>query len=194
VSGQVVGYVRVSTTDQRTDRQREAIGSGVEEWFEDKVSGKDTNRPALTAMLRHVRKGDTVRVASMDRLARSLPDLRALVDKMTGKGVRVEFVKEGLTFSADKADAMSTLLLNMLGAVAEFERSLIRERQAEGIALAKSRGVYTGRKAALTAEQVRAARELVDAGVPKAKVARDLGVSRQTLYAALTDAYEPAAS
>lgn len=185
MSGQIIGYVRVSTVDQRVDRQREAIGADVHEWFEDKLSGKDTERPALIDMLRYVRKGDTVRVASMDRLARSLPDLRALVDEMVSKGVTVEFVKERLTFSRDKSDPIAVLLLSVLGAIAEFERALIRERQAEGIALAKRRGVYKGRVRALSPEQVAAAAERVATGVPKAAVARELGVGRQTLYDAL---------
>jgi DNA invertase Pin-like site-specific DNA recombinase len=183
MSGQVVGYVRVSSTDQNEARQVEAL-TGTDRLFVDKLSGKNTERPALTEMLAYVREGDTVRVASLDRLARNLDDLRRLVTELTAKGVRVEFIKEALTFTGE-ANPMSKLLLSMLGAVAEFERELIRERQAEGIAIAKAKGVYKGRKPALTAEQVRQARERVSQGVPKAAVARDLGVSRQTLYAAL---------
>lgn len=185
MTGQIVGYVRVSTVDQRIDRQREAIGTDVHEWFEEYASGKDANRPALIDMLRYVRKGDEVRVSSMDRLARSLPDLRRLVDDMTGRGVTVRFMNEALRFTPEKSDPMSMLLLNVLGAVAEFERQLIRERQAEGIALAKARGVYQGSKPKLNTEQIDQARELIATGVAKAKVARKLGVSRQTLYTAL---------
>ena len=185
MSGQVVGYVRVSSTDQNEARQVEAL-TGTDRLFVDKLSGKNTERPALTEMLGYVREGDTVRVASLDRLARNLDDLRRLVTELTAKGVRVEFVKEALTFTGE-ANPMSKLLLSMLGAVAEFERELIRERQAEGIAIAKAKGVYKGRKPALNAEQVEHAKSKVAAGVPKAAVARDLGVSRQTLYSALAE-------
>lgn len=183
MSGQVVGYVRVSSVGQNPERQIEAL-TGCERLFTDRLSGKNTERPALTELVGYVREGDTVRVASLDRLARNLDDLRRLVTDLTGRGVRVEFVKEALTFTGE-ANAMNRLLLSMLGAVAEFERELIRERQAEGIALAKERGVYKGRAKALTAEQVTEAQERVASGVAKAKVARDLGVSRQTLYNAL---------
>ena len=145
MSGQVVGYVRVSSTDQNEARQVEAL-TGTERLFVDKLSGKNTERPALTEMLAYVRDGDTVRVASLDRLARNLDDLRRLVTQLTAKGVRVEFIKEALTFTGE-ANPMSKLLLSMLGAVAEFERELIRERQAEGIAIAKARGVYKGKEA-----------------------------------------------
>jgi DNA invertase Pin-like site-specific DNA recombinase len=184
MSGQVVGYVRVSSADQNEARQVEAL-TGVQRLFVDKLSGKNTERPALTEMLAYVREGDTVRVGSLDRLARNLDDLRRLVTELTAKGIRVEFIKEGLTFTGEDS-AMSRLLLSVMGAFAEFERSLIRERQAEGIAVAKANGVYKGRKPALTAAQVAEARQRVDQGIPKAVVARDLGVSRQTLYTALS--------
>lgn len=183
MAGQTVAYIRVSTTDQNTARQRETL-SGADECFEDQVSGKSSDRPELIRMLRHVRTGDTVRVASMDRLARNLDDLRRLVKDMTERGVRVEFVKEGLTFTGEDSP-MATLLLSVMGSFAEFERSLLRERQAEGIAIAKAKGVYKGRARALTPEQVAEASKRIAAGVPKARVARDLGVSRQTVYAAL---------
>lgn len=186
MAGQTVGYVRVSSADQNEARQVEAL-CGAERLFKDKVSGKNTERPALAELLTYVREGDTVRVASLDRLARNLDDLRRLVTDLTAKGVRVEFIKEGLTFTGDD-NAMARLLLSVMGAFAEFERSLIRERQAEGIALAKANGVYKGRKPALSAEQVAEARQRVSEGVPKAVVARDLGVSRQTLYTALSAA------
>jgi DNA invertase Pin-like site-specific DNA recombinase len=179
MKGQQVGYVRVSSKDQNTDRQLE--GLQLDEVFTDKVSGKDVQRPELEAMLKHVRKGDVVLVHSMDRLARNLDDLRRIVKGLTDRGVRVEFVKEALSFTGDDS-AMSTLLLSMLGAVAEFERSLIRERQKDGIALAKARGVYRGRKHTLSTEQVADLKKRIHQGVPKAKVARDFGISRETVY------------
>lgn len=185
MAGQVAAYVRVSSADQNPDRQLTAVGD-VDETFTDRVSGKSrAERPALAQMLRHVRRGDTVRVASMDRLARSMVDLAQLVQDMTGLGVRVEFVAERLTFDPGAQDPFATFQLHLLGAVAQLERSLIRERQREGIDLAKAKGVYRGRARKLTPDQVADAQELVDSGVPKAKVARDLGCSRRVLYDAL---------
>lgn len=184
VTGQVVGYGRVSSTSQNEARQVESL-AGCDRVFLDKASGKSTaHRPELSAALDYVREGDTLKVPSMDRLARNLEDLLSIVRGLTERGVRVEFIKEGQTFTGEDSP-MATLLLSLLGAVASFERALIRERQAEGIALAKERGVYKGRKPSLSAEQVAYARERVADGIPKAKVARDLGVSRQTLYTAL---------
>jgi DNA invertase Pin-like site-specific DNA recombinase len=132
-------------------------------------------------MLRFVREGDQLFVHSMDRLARNLIDLRQMVQDLTNRGVKVTFVKEGLTFNGDDA-AMSVLLLSVMGAVAEFERSILRERQAEGIRIAKVKGVYKGRKASLTIDQVEEVRQKVASGIPKAKVAREYKCSRETLY------------
>ncbi|EIU63142.1 tnpR protein [Mycobacteroides abscessus subsp. bolletii 1S-154-0310] len=178
-AGQQVGYVRVSTLDQNTERQLDGIE--VDKRFEDKASGKDTARPALTEALGYVRDGDTLVVHSMDRLARSLEDLRRTVRELTVRGVRVHFVKENLTFTGDDSP-MSTLLLSMLGAVAEFERSMIRERQREGIELAKAKGVYKGRRPALTGEQTAEVLERLAAGEHPVDLAREFGVSRATVY------------
>ena len=180
--GQRIGYVRVSTLDQTTDRQLDNVP--LDRKFEDKASGKDTERPGLAQLLAFAREGDTVIVHSMDRLARNVDDLRKLVKSMTARGIVVQFMKEGLTFTGDDSP-MSNLLLTMLGAVAEFERALINERQREGIAIAKAKGVYKGRKAALDAAGVASARQMIAEKVPKAEVARRLGVSRATLYAHL---------
>ena len=174
-----VGYTRVSTIDQNLDRQLDGID--VDKVFADKVSGKSTQRPKLDELLDYVREGDTVVVHSMDRLARNLDDLRQLVRTLTGRGVQVEFVKENLTFTGDDSP-MATLLLSIMGSFAEFERALIRERQMEGIAAAKKRGVYTGRKKALSDKQVAEIRQRIAAGQPKAALAREYGVSRETLY------------
>ena len=179
MSGQRIGYIRVSTVTQNTDRQLEGIE--LDEVFEDKVSGKDTNRPQLDAMLKHVRKGDTVHVHSMDRLARNLDDLRKIVKELTGKGVRVCFSKEQLTFSSEK-NSMAELLLNVMGAFAEFERSLILERQREGIAIAKQKGVFKGRKRTITDEQIAEMKQRAARGDKKAHIAKDMGISRETLY------------
>lgn len=186
MSGQVVGYVRVSSTDQNPQRQIETL-TGCDRLFTDKVSGKNTERPALTELLGYVREGDTVRVASLDRLARNMRDMLELVETLTGKGVTVEFVKESLTFTGQDS-SMSQMLLGIFASIAQWERATLRERQREGIAVARAAGKYKGRARALSPEQVEQARSLVATGVAKAKVARDLGVSRQTLYNALAAA------
>jgi len=149
--------------------------------FTDKASGKDVHRPELESLLAFIREGDTVVVHSMDRLARNLDDLRQIVQGLTKRGIRIEFVKEGMTFTGEDSP-MSTLMLSVMGAFAEFERSLIRERQREGISLAKQRGVYRGRKKTLSEEQCSELKRRVAAGEQKAIVAREFGISRETLY------------
>ena len=178
-AGQRIGYVRVSTFEQNTDRQLDGVQ--LDETFTDKASGKDTARPQLEALLKFTRRGDIVFVHSMDRLARNLDDLRRVVGDLTKRGVQVQFVKEGLTFTGEDSP-MATLMLSVMGAFAEFERALIKERQREGVALAKQRGAYKGRKKSLTAGQVATLKERLAAGETKTKVATDLGISRETLY------------
>jgi DNA invertase Pin-like site-specific DNA recombinase len=163
---------------------RQLDGMEFDRVFTDKASGKDTQRPQLQAMLTHVREGDHVYVHSMDRLARSLGDLEGLVKGLTGRGVAVSFVTQGMTFTGDDSP-MNTLMLQLLGAVGQFERALIKERQREGIAIAKTKGVYRGRKPSLDEAAKARAREMVAQGTPKAQVAQELGVSRSTLYASL---------
>ncbi len=148
--------------------------------FTDKASGKDTKRPELDALLSFVREGDTVVVHSMDRLARNL-DLRSLVQKLTKRGIRIEFIKEHLMFTGEDSP-MANLMLLVMGAFAEFERALIRERQREGIELAKQRGAYRGRKKSLNSEQVAEMKLRIAEGQQKTQVARDFGISRETLY------------
>ncbi|MFZ5460572.1 MAG: recombinase family protein [Pseudomonadota bacterium] len=177
--GQRIGYIRVSTLDQNPDRQLEGVQ--VSKVFIDKASGKDTQRPQLEALLSYVREGDTLVVHSMDRLARNLDDLRRMVQQLTGRGVRIEFVKESLAFTGEDSP-MANLLLSVMGAFAEFERALIRERQREGISLAKQRGVYRGRKKALSDSRLEELRRRVEAREPKAALAREFGISRATLY------------
>ena len=179
-TGQTVGYQRVSTVDQNTDRQLD--GLVLDKVFTDHASGKDTNRPALTECLTYLREGDELVVHSMDRLARSLPDLRRIVDGLVAKGVRVRFVKEGLTFADDKSDPCATLMLNVMGAVAEFERSLILERQREGIAIAKRAGKYKGRVPSLTDDQARAVATALAAGESATALSHEYGVSVGTIY------------
>ena len=177
-----VGYVRVSTVDQNAVRQLDGVD--VDRVFTDTASGRDTARPQLDELLAFVRQGDTVVVHSMDRLARNLDDLRRLVRGLTDKGVRVEFVKENLVFTGEESP-MANLMLSVMGAFAEFERTLILERQREGIAAAKGRGAYTGRKPALSPAQVQQLRERAAAGERKATLAREFGISRETVYAYL---------
>ncbi len=179
MKGQRIGYIRVSTFDQNPERQLEGIP--VDRTFSDKASGKDIHREQLEVLMTFVRMGDTVIVHSMDRLARNLDDLRRIVQSLTKNGVRIEFVKENLTFTGEDSP-MANLMLSVMGAFAEFERALIRERQREGIALAKQRGAYRGRKRALSDTDIAALKLRVAVGEKKAQIARDFGISRETLY------------
>jgi len=182
-TGQTVGYIRVSSVGQNTVRQLD--GLTLDHTFTDRCSGSDTDRPALKAMLSHVRKGDTVLVHEISRLARNTADLLALVKQMTDKGVTIVFKKEGLTFTGDKANAMNQMLLTMLGAVSAFELSMINERRAEGQAKAREAGKHMGRTAKLNADQVAAIRTRAAEGESKTDLATEYGVSRATLYAAI---------
>ena len=177
--GQRIGYSRVSTLDQHTERQLEGIE--VDKTFTDKASGKDTKRPQLDLLMGFVRSGDPVFVHSMDRLARNLDDLRRIVQTLTGKGVRIEFIKEHLTFTREDSP-MAHLMLSVMGAFAEFERALIKERQREGIAQAKKRSAFKGRKKSLSQAEVDELRQRIAAGMSKSQAAREYGISRQTLY------------
>ena len=169
----------MSSFDQNPERQLEHVQ--VDRKFTDKASGKDTTRPELESLLAFIREGDTVVVHSMDRLARNLDDLRRLVQSLTARGVRIEFLKEGLTFTGDDSP-MANLMLSVMGAFAEFERALIRERQREGIELAKRHGKYLGRSKALSPAQVETLQRRAADGEPKATLAREFGVSRDTVY------------
>jgi DNA invertase Pin-like site-specific DNA recombinase len=175
----LIRYIRVSSCDQNISRQLEGVT--LDRVFVDKASGKDTLRPELENLKQFARDGDTVVVHSMDRLARNLDDLRQIVRMLTSKGVKIQFVKEGLTFSGEDSP-LANLLLSVMGAFAEFERSLIRERQMEGIALAKQRGAYHGRKRTLSSADVSELFSRVAAGEKKAQIARDFNISRETLY------------
>lgn len=178
-----IGYARVSTEDQYLDRQiAELEKLKLRKIFTDKCSGKDTDREGFQQMMDYVREGDELYILSMDRLARSTVDLLTVTQTLKDKGVSVHFLKENVHIVPyGKESAISDLLLAMLGAVAQFERSLIRERQAQGIALAKKRGAYKGRKP-ISESVIEKAREMIASGVPKSKVAQKLGVSRNTLY------------
>lgn len=176
-----IGYVRLSTVEQNTARQ--LVGITLDRVFEEKVSAKNIgNRPVLREILGFIRDGDDLYVHSMDRLARNLKDLLTLVTTITDKGVTLHFVKENLTFEAKaKATPFNKLLLGLLGSVAEFERELILERQREGIAQAKARGAYKGRKP-IAPEKIEKAKELLAQGMTRTEAAKTVGMGRTTLF------------
>ncbi|MHB1787632.1 MAG: recombinase family protein [Acidimicrobiales bacterium] len=179
MAGQRIGYVRVSTVEQNAVRQLD--GLTLDCTFTDRASGRDANRPELQGLMKFARDGDTVIVHSMDRLARNLDDLRRIVQELNGRGVKIEFVKEQLTFSGEDSP-MATLLLSVMGAFAEFERALIRERQREGVALAKERGAYKGRRPTLSEEERAVLRSRAASGESKVQLAKEYGIARETVY------------
>ena len=174
-----VGYKRVSSAEQNLARQD--LGD-VERIFEDKISGKNTNRDALQEMIGFVRSGDEVIVHSIDRLARDLRDLQNIIKQLNDKGVGISFLSERLTFTGKADDAMSKLMLQMMGSFAEFERNIIRKRQAEGIAKAKERGVYKGRAKSVSDGKIVA---LKAKGYKVTEIAEEMGINRITVYRAL---------
>lgn len=178
-----IGYTRVSSKDQRLDRQD--LGE-IDHFFSEKESaGRGNDRPELERCLAYLRDCDTLRVASVDRLARSLRDLIDIVERATSLGARVEFLKENLVFDPCSDDPFAKAMLHMVGTFAELERDLIRVRQQEGIVLAKERGVYKGRKPSLSPESLRIAKERHDMGVPLSRLASDFGVGKTTMADAL---------
>ena len=185
MNNQNIAYLRVSSIDQNLSRQQEAMASvELNRVFTEKASAKDTNRPVLQECIDYCRVGDVLHVHSIDRIARNLKDLQQIVDRLAAKGVTIQFHKECLTFNGND-DAISQLMLQMMGAFAEFERSLIRERQREGIAAAQKAGKRFGRKKALSDDQVAEIRERVSMGQQKSLIAADYRISRTTLYSAL---------
>ena len=184
--GKRIGYVRVSSADQNDARQLDGVV--LDKTFTDKASGKDTNRPQLMAMLEFVREGDHIYVHSMDRLSRSLLDLQDVVERLTAKGITITFVNESLTFEPPTtgADAhktaYSTLMLQLLGAVGQFERALIKERQREGIAIAKAKKLYKGRKPALDDADVAKLKQMAADGLAKVEIAKTFDISRASVY------------
>lgn len=180
----IVGYIRVSTLDQNADRQHIALNAAhVEKIYEDHISGANTDRAQFQAMMQFLREGDELVVLSLDRLARNLRDLLDTVETLGKRGVSVRFLKENLLLDArSNADPTSKLMLSMVGAFAEFERSMIRSRQAEGIALAKARGAYKGRPRSVTDEQISRLKAALAQEVPLTKATRKVGISRTTAY------------
>lgn len=174
-----IGYRRVSTEDQNLDRQELA---DCEKLFEEKLSGASRERPALKALIEWAREGDEVIVHSLDRLARDLRDLQSIVQELNDKRVAVEFMAERLRFEPGADDPLSRLQLQLMGAFAEFERNIIRKRQAEGIARAKAKGAYKGRKPSIDREEVQ---RLYNDGVGAAEIARRLNIGRASVYRVL---------
>lgn len=185
--GLLIGYVRVTPTSPTRAEQISAIGR-VDRLFEEMVSGGPrADRTALTDCILFVGAGDTVRVASTDRLGRSMIDLHRSVEQIVAEGATVTFVKESQTYSAASDDPMGRLLLHTLGAFAELERNLVRERQAEGIRVARAAGKYKGRAKKLGPDELARAVEQIRIGIPKSQVARTFGVNRATIYRALSE-------
>jgi len=171
-----VGYRRVSSVEQKFDRQE--LGE-LDKLFEEKVSGSSSEQLALNEMIDFVRQDDEVVVHSIDRLARNLRDLQNIIETLNNKGVSIRFLSENLIFSTNVNDAFAKLQLQIIGSVAEFERNIIRKRQAEGIAKAKARGVYAKRGASINRERVR---ELQKEGLTITAIAKALDISRMSVY------------
>lgn len=182
-NGHDVGYVRVSSFSQNLDRQLDGVN--LEKIFEEKASAKDSKRPVLQECISYLRSGDCLHVHSIDRLARNLIDLQNIVNALNDKGVSVNFHKENMIFTGSDKNPMNKLMLQMMGAFAEFERALIKERQREGIAKAKQMGKQIGRKPVLDAEKVEEIKARILNGEAKSVLAKEYGISRQTLYSAL---------
>ncbi|MEN6512230.1 MAG: recombinase family protein [Chloroherpetonaceae bacterium] len=180
MSGKRVGYIRVSTIDQNPDRQLEGIT--LDKKFIDYASGSSMKRPNLEAMLEYIREDDIVIVHSMDRLARNVKDLRNIIDDLVERKIKIQFLKENLTFSSEQSP-MANLLLMVMGSIAEFELAIIRERQAEGIRIAKLKGKFKGRKKVLNNEKITWIKEQLEkTRKSKSKIAQEIGISRYTLY------------
>lgn len=176
-------YIRVSSVDQNEARQVEALSGKATRTFTDKASGKDTNRPAFQDLLATVKAGDSIVVASLDRFSRSLMDLQKTVDDLVSRGVSVEFVKEHLKFAPGSTDPMSKLMLQVLGAFAEFERTLIRERQREGIAAAKAAGKFLGRKPVFDEAKTAKLIDYLKRGMSPMEISRQMApISRASIY------------
>lgn len=171
-----IGYIRVSTDHQNTERQLD--GLNLDKIFIEKQSGIKKDREQLKAMIDYVREGDTVFVHSIDRLGRSLIDLKKIVEQLKNKGVSVVFYKNKLEFMSDKSNSTHELMFNVLASFAQFERDMIKERQAEGIAKAKAKGVYKGKARKVTDKQIL---DTLSEGVSIRKTAELLGCGISTV-------------
>ncbi|MDX7594949.1 MULTISPECIES: recombinase family protein [Aeromonas] len=172
----IIGYARVSTTGQSLEQQLTAL-AGCEKVFNEKVSGSKTDRPQLQAMLEFVRSGDVLKVTKLDRLARNTRHLLEITDQLHAKGVTLQIQNLGI----DTATPTGKLMLTMIGAIATFEREIMLERQAEGIALAKAKGVYKGRKPTAMEKREEVMCMIVQ-GKPKSVIAKALGISQSSVH------------
>lgn len=183
--GKNVGYIRVSSATQSLDRQLDGVH--LDKVFEEKVSGKSVgSREILKNCLGYLREHDVLHVHSIDRLARNMSDLLSIVDDLVQREVTVRFYSEGLTFAPKTDDPMASLMLQMLGAFAEFERKLIGQRRKEGVEAARKRGKHIGRKKSLADADLREINKRLSQGAQKSDLAKEWRVSRTTLYAALS--------
>lgn len=189
-TGQDVAYIRVSTIEQNSDRQ-ESIADGAAKVFREKTSAiEDAPRPELDNAIEWVRSGDRFIAWSIDRLARSIADLKKIAKTLREKGVTLHLVSENIILRpGEDADPYSELIFHIIGVVAEFETKNTKRRQREGIAVAKMAGKYRGQKPSLTAEQVEEIKKRVKEKAPKSEIARELGVDRTTIYRALKPDY-----
>jgi DNA invertase Pin-like site-specific DNA recombinase len=179
--GENIAYVRVSSGGQVTDRQ-DFEGIKINQVFEEKESGGKRDRPVLNNCLGYIRKGDVLYVHSIDRLARDLRDLQDIVEKIVDKGAAVRFVKESLEFDGSNPSPIHKMIMQMLGAFAEFERAMIRERQREGIAAAKKKGIKFGRRQVIDDQVAQDLFKMLLGGMNKTDAAKQLGISRQSVY------------
>ena len=190
MSSQSIGYIRVSTREQSTGRQTDGMESlKLNKVFEEKVSGKSKDRPQLRQCIDYAREGDTVYIYSIDRLARSLGDLESIIKELVDKGVTVQFIKECQTYSRDHSNPFNKVLLQVLGAFAEFERNIMLERQAEGIAHAKSNGTKSGKpfgKQPLDMTRRDEAINYSKQGMNITQIAKSMGLSRASIYKLLS--------
>ena len=179
VEGMNIAYIRVSTVDQNEQRQIEALeGKNIDKWYIEKVSAKDTNRPKLKEMLEFAREGDTIYILDFSRLARSTKDLLELIEQMQGKGINLVSIKEDI----DTSTPTGKLMVTMIGAINEFERANLLERQREGIAIAKAKGKYKGRKAIEIDKNFKEQyQRYLNRELNKVQLAKELGISRPTL-------------
>lgn len=178
--GQKVGYIRVSAIDQNTESQKSLLGNvGMDKVFEEKLSGKNTDRPQLKAMLDYVREGDTVYVKDLSRLARNTKDLLDIVEYLNNKGVGLFSIKENI----DTSTNFGKLMLTFLGAIYEFERANLLERQRDGIAVAKKQGKYKGRKKVSKPENFKEVyQKWINRQITSISAIRELNISEYAFY------------
>ena len=175
-----IAYRRCSSVDQKLDRQ----DIQADKTFEEKLSGKDRNRPALAAMLDYIREGDLIKVWDISRLARDLMDLQNIITEINDKGATIQFITENLTFAPDVDNPIATMQLQMMGAFAQFERAVKRQRQLEGIAIAKDKGKYSGGSKRINRERVH---QLRSEGLSTYKIASMMEISRMSVHRILKE-------